>query len=99
MNEGEQINTFNTTMDNIFRHVVIGAEFILNEHISVLGGYNHLRRKDLKPEQSGGFSGISLGFDLNIKAYEFVYAMGGYHVAGNNHSLSLSVNLSEITTK
>ena len=95
----ETLNSFNATVDNIFRHVVIGAEIILNDHLSVLTGYNHLRRKELKPENGGGFSGISLGLDLNIKAFEFVYALGGYHMAGNNHSFSLLANLSEIRSK
>lgn len=99
MTEGEEINDFNTTMDNIFRHVVIGAEFILSDNFSVLGGYNHLRRKELKPESTGGFSGFALGFDLNINAFEFVYALGGYNTAGNNHSISLSANLSQIRSK
>lgn len=99
MAEGEEMNTFNSTADNVFRHVVIGAEFVLSDNFSVLGGYNHLRRKELKPETGGGFSGISLGLDLNIKAFEFVYALGGYHIAGNNHSVSLSANLSEIKSK
>lgn len=97
--EGEEINSFNTTVDNAFRHVNIGAEIILSENFSILAGYNHLRRKELKPENGGGLSGISLGLDLNIKAFEFVYALGGYHMAGNNHSISLAANLSEIRTK
>jgi hypothetical protein len=99
MTEGEEISSFNSAVDNTFRHVNVGAEIILNENFSILAGYNHLRRKELKPEIGGGFSGLSLGLDLNIKAFEFVYALGGYHVAGNNHSISLSANLSEIRTK
>lgn len=99
MTDGEEINSFNSALDNTFRHLNIGAELIINENIAVLTGYNHLRRRELKPESGGGFSGISLGIDLNIKAFEFVYALGGYHIAGNNHSFSLSANLSEIRTK
>ena len=99
MTEGEEINSFNSVVDNAFRHVNIGAELILNKNIGILFGYNHLRRKELKPDNGGGLSGISLGLDLNIKAFEFVYALGGYHPAGNNHSISLSANLSEIRTK
>lgn len=99
MLEGEEINSFNTAMDNIFRHLVIGTEFILNENFSVLAGYNHLRRKELQPDAGGSFSGFALGLDLNINAFEFVYALGGYHTAGNNHNISLSANLSEIRSK
>ena len=99
MTDEEEISSFNSALDNGFRHVNIGAELIINKNISILAGYNHLRRRELKPANGGGFSGLSLGLDLNIKAFEFVYALGGYHMAGNNHSLSLSANLSSIRTK
>ena len=98
-NEGEEINTFNTTLDNMFRHVVLGAEIILNDHLSILAGYNHLRRKDLRLESTGGFSGFSLGTSITVKAFQLVYAFGGYHVSGNTNTFTLSANLSEITTK
>ena len=99
MNEGEEIETFNNVMDNIFRHVVIGAEIILNEHFSLLAGYNHLRRKDLKLDNIRGFSGFSLGTALSFNAFEFVYAFGGYHVSGNTNTFTLAANISQITTK
>lgn len=99
MGEGEAINNLNTAVDNIFRHLVFGAEIILKEQFSVLLGYNQLRRSELRQEDSAGFSGISVGFELNIKAFEFVYALGGYHVSGNNNQFTLAANLSEITSK
>ena len=99
MNSGEEINSFNTALDNFFRHFVIGAEIILKEEFSLLAGYNHLIRKDLKQDQGGGLSGISLGFDISIKAFDFTYAFGGYNLAGNNNTFTLAANLSEITTK
>jgi hypothetical protein len=99
MNEGEEIETFNNVMDNIFRHVVLGAEIILNEHVSLLAGYNQLRRKDLKLDNIGGFSGFSLGTALSFNAFEFVYALGGYHVSGSTNTFTLAANISQITTK
>ena len=95
----EEINSFNTSLDNIFRHVVIAAEIILNEHLSLLTGYNHLRRKDLRLGQSGGFSGFSIGTSISVKAFQLVYALGGYHVAGNTSTFTLATDLSQITTK
>jgi hypothetical protein len=99
MGEEEAIDNLNTAVDNIFRHFVFGAEIILKEQFSVLLGYNQLRRSELRQEDSAGFSGISVGFELNIKAFEFVYALGGYHVSGNNNQFTLAANLSEITSK
>jgi hypothetical protein len=95
----EEINSFNTSLDNIFRHVVLAAEIILNEHLSILTGYNHLRRKDLRLEQAGGFSGFSIGTSISVKAFQLVYALGGYHVSGNTNTFTLAADLSQITTK
>jgi hypothetical protein len=97
--DDEEINSFNTSLDNLFRHVVLAAEIILNKHISILTGYNHLRRKDLRLEQSGGFSGFSIGTSISVKAFQLVYAYGGYHVAGNTNTFTLAADLSQITTK
>lgn len=86
----------NELADNLMRHVVIGTELIINEHINILFGYNHLRKKDLKLDNAGGFSGFSLGLDIKTKAFELVYAYGGYHVAGNANMLTLSVNMDQV---
>ncbi len=98
MHEDEEINSFNTSLDNFLRHIVLAAEIIINQHVSLLAGYNHLRRKDLKLDNISGFSGYSLGTAISVRAFELVYALGGYHVAGNNSTFTLAVNLSEITS-
>jgi hypothetical protein len=98
-NTGEEINSFNSTIDNVFRHVVLAAEIIVNEHVSLLTGYNHLRRKDLRLDQAGSFSGFTIGTSISVKAFQLVYALGGYHVSGNTNTFTLAANLSQITTK
>jgi len=97
--DDEEINSFNSSLDNMFRHVVLAAEIIINEHVSILTGYNHLRRKDLRLEKSGGFSGFSIGTSISVKAFQLVYALGGYHVSGNTNTFTLAADLSQITTK
>lgn len=86
----------NAFADNLMRHMVVGGELLLNEHIHVLFGYNHLRRRELRLENSGGFSGFSVGMDILAKAFELAYAYGGYHVAGNANMFTLSVNLNQV---
>ncbi len=86
----------NAFADNLMRHVVIGAELIMGKHINILFGYNHLRKKELKLENAGGFSGFSLGLDIKTKAFELVYAYGGYNVAGNANMLTLSVDMNQL---
>ena len=86
----------NTFLDNTFRHIVFGAEILFSKNVHALVGYNHLRRQELKLDSAPGFSGFSVGAVIDVKNIDFVYAYGGYHSAGNSHSFSLNVNLSEM---
>jgi len=86
----------NAWADNIMRHVVFGSELLLNEHINILFGYNFLRRKELKIDSRAGFSGFSLGLAIKAKAFELVYAYGGYHVAGNVNMFTVNVNMNQM---
>ncbi|MEN8249078.1 MAG: type IX secretion system protein PorQ [Bacteroidota bacterium] len=99
MYEEPEIHTLNTTLDNMFRHVVVGAEIIINDHVSILAGYNQLRRQELKLENRGGFSGFSIGTAISIKNFNLDYAYGGYHVSGNTNTFTLSADLSQIKLK
>ena len=99
MFEEPEVRTLNTTLDNMFRHVVIGAEILINEHIALLAGYNQLRRQELKLENRGGFSGFSTGVAVSIKYFDLDYAYGGYHVSGNTNTFTLTADLSQIKFK
>ncbi len=91
--------TTNEFADNLMRHLVIGSELIINQHINILFGYNHLRKKELKIDSAAGFSGFSLGLDIKTKAFELVYAYGGYHVAGNANMFTLSLDMKQLVIK
>lgn len=86
----------NEFADNLMRHVVIGTELLINKHINILFGYNHLRKRELKVDNAGSFSGFSLGLNVKTKVFEFVYAYGGYNVAGNANMLTLNVDLNQL---
>ncbi len=86
----------NKFADNFMRHIVIGSELIINKHINILFGYNHLRKKELKLDDAGSFSGFSLGLDIKTKTFELVYAYGGYHVAGNANMFTLSLDMNQL---
>jgi len=86
----------NQFADNLMRHVVIGTELLINKHINILFGYNHLRKRELKVDNVGGFSGFSLGLAIKTKVFEFVYAYGGYNVAGNANMITLNVDLKQL---
>ena len=80
------------TFDKIFRHIVVGAELLLTKNVNLRFGYNHLVRQELKLEEAAGGAGFSFGLMFRIKAFEFAYSRGGYHVAGGAHSFTLTAN-------
>ena len=99
MFEEPEVKTLNTTLDNMFRHVVIGAEILINNNLTLLTGYNQLRRQELKLENRGGFSGFSFGMALSMKYFNLDYAYGGYHVSGNTSTFTIAADLSQIKFK
>lgn len=82
--------------DRVFSHIVVGTELVLNRNLSLLGGYNHLIRKELRLEQVSGGAGFSYGLLLSVKAFSLGYSGAFYHVAGISHHLGLSVNFSSL---
>jgi hypothetical protein len=84
------------TFDRVFSHVVIGTELVLNRNLSIMGGYNHLIRKELRLGQVSGGAGFSYGLLLRIKSFSLVYSGAAYHVAGISHHLGISVNFSSL---
>ena len=82
--------------DEFARHFVIGTEILLGKNVNVRLGYNHLVRKELSLESKSGGAGISYGFMFKVKAMEFAYSRGGYHVAGGAHHFTLALNTNTV---
>ncbi len=93
---GASTNKKPNVIDQLARHVVIGAEGILSENVQLRFGYNFLRRSELKSESgNSGWSGLSLGAMVNIKRIKLAYTQVFYHAAGSRGILTLESNLSE----
>ncbi len=80
-------------VDKMLRRVNIGTELILNDAIQFQLGYNHLRRQELKLDETAGGAGLSYGFSVGIKRIRFRYARAKYHAAGGANFISLQTNL------
>jgi len=93
--EDQRLYFFNNT----FSHVKIGSEFILSKQVSILLGYNHLLRQEMRLESNVEFSGITMGLHIGVKAFNFSYALGGFHKAGNMHSFSFIIDLEKLIKK
>lgn len=96
---GNEVEQSSNLVDNIFRHAVFSGEFLLGRAVRLRGGYNHLRRQELRSEDRAGLSGFSLGFGLRISriAIDYGYASFGAASAFNNHQFSLRLDLNKRT--
>lgn len=90
---GDPVPVKKNTVDKVFRHVVIGGEFLVGKAGALRFGYNHMRRSELKTAGRGGFSGFSVGVGIHVKRFSFDYAYSGYHVIGGSHAIGLVVGL------
>jgi len=96
-----QPSDFSKGFDNVFRHIVIGGEFLLgkNQNLRLRFGYNHLRRQELSVSSFRSLAGFSAGFGLKIKGIKIDYGLGYHHLAGAANHLSISTSLNKFFKK
>jgi hypothetical protein len=90
---GNEIKPKKRTGDKIARHFVFSTEFLLGKNLRLRGGYNHLRRQELRSEGRSGLSGFSLGVGLRVMRIRIDYGYSNFHAIGGTHHFSLATNL------
>ncbi|MDX2305944.1 MAG: type IX secretion system protein PorQ [Microscillaceae bacterium] len=85
--------------DKLARHVVLGGELILAKGFQINLGYNHLINREMKTNGLGGLRGVSFGFLLKVKAFEFSYARGTYYIGAGRNFLTLTADFNKILKK
>ena len=85
--------------EQIARHLSLGGEFLLHRSFNLRVGYNHLRRKELRPNSGAGLTGFSLGCMINTKPLSVSYTYSGWQSSGGMHFISLNCRLANFITK
>ncbi|MCC7331065.1 MAG: type IX secretion system protein PorQ [Flavobacteriales bacterium] len=85
--------------DELFRHIVIGAEVIPSKSFSVRFGFNVKRRAELGLDDQAGLSGLSWGFGFRVKKFYFSYGSARYHLAGSSNHFSVTTNIGDYYKK
>ena len=86
-------------LDDAFRHIIVGIEFLPMENFYVALGYNHLRRAEMGIQDAAGFTGISWGFGLKLKKFGISYGRASYHVSGGSNHFSVYYKLGKKTSE
>lgn len=99
--EPNEPSAFSVFTDNLFRHIIFNGEFLLGKkgNLRLRGGYNHLRRQELRVSNFRGIGGFSGGIGIKINRFRIDYGFGAWHLAGSNHHISFSTNLNEFRKK
>ncbi len=82
-----------TFVNNLVRHVVIGAELFPESGFSLRFGFNFKRANELKLHSIRSFSGINAGFGIKIRRFKLNYAFSKYHPIADTHTFSLVFDL------
>ena len=96
--EEQEDSDLSLFIDNLFRHINFGGEFLLgkgeSKPLRFRMGYNYMKSKEMSVQPYRTFAGFSFGFGFSIKKINFDYAYSIYHFAGGSSHLSISTNLS-----
>ncbi|KAA9338315.1 type IX secretion system protein PorQ [Hymenobacter busanensis] len=97
--DGQQKTAKKSTGDKIARHFTVGGELLLGKGLNVRVSYNHLRRRELRLDNTSGGAGLAFGVLLKVSKYQFEYTRAYYHVSGATNYLTLARNIDELFTK
>ena len=99
--EPREPGKFGESVDNAFRHVVFGGEFLIGqkENFKLRIGYHHQRRKELSVVNLRSLAGFSAGVGLRLKSFVIDYGFAVYHQAGSTKHLGLRIHIDQLMGK
>lgn len=86
-------------VSNLFRHLVIGAEYAPSEKFFIGIGYNYKTRSDMSTYARNFISGFSVGAGFNVKAVGASVAIAQPHTGATTFMLNLSLNIAEFINR
>ena len=78
-------------LENMMRHVILGAEIIPHKNLYFSAGYNYQRRRELQIKSNVSTVGFSWGFGIRTTLLDIEFGRATYHLAGSSNHVSLIV--------
>ena len=82
-----------TFMNELLRHVIVGAELFPKSVFNLRLGYSFRRGEELRIVDENNFSGLSFGFGIKFNKLRFNYSHARYSSASNISFLGLQLDL------
>ncbi|OUT97579.1 MAG: hypothetical protein CBB92_08305 [Flammeovirgaceae bacterium TMED32] len=83
-------------LDQIFRYFNFGTALLIGKRVELNLGYNHRQRVAFSVDEMAYGAGLSFGFLLKIKDYEFQFSNAKVHAAATSQYLSIKTNTSAL---
>jgi len=85
---------YNGFVGTLFKHLLIGVEFIPTDNFLLSIGYNYRRVSELNVSQRTLFGGLSAGFSMYVKELRVGASFSKYHNSGSSLQMTLSMDMS-----
>ena len=97
LGEQPKDSPFKTRVDNVFRHLNFGGEFLFGkkENFRLRMGYSHLRHQEMTVPNLRSIAGFSGGLGLKISRFRVDFGYSSWHLAGSSVHFGVSTNLGE----
>ncbi len=82
-------------VDNLFRHLIFGVEYLPTDRIYIGLGYNYKTRTDMKTSKRNMLSGFSIGGGIKVRMFGIGVALSQQHTGATTLMFNLSTNLYE----
>jgi hypothetical protein len=92
----ETTDNSNNLSQKIFKHLLLGVEFVPSNRFLLSLGYNYRRVSELGIDQRTSFGGFTAGFAFNVKNTRVGASYAKYHTAGSSLQLTYSMNLHKV---
>ncbi len=86
-------------LENMMRHLILGAELIPHKNFYFCAGYNYQRRKELEVDSRVSTVGFSWGFGINSSLLNIELGRATYHLAGSSTHLTVILKTGNIYKK
>lgn len=89
----EKENEVSGFLDNMFRHVQFGVEFVPSKYFYLAAGYSWKQNREMQVSDAFSLAGLSYGFGLNYRQFRLAYSRCEYHKYGSPNYVSLLIKL------
>ena len=80
-------------LNNLFRHLIVGAEIFPENSFNVRVGYNFKRGEELKIIDQSNFSGLTFGFGMKFNKLQLNYSYAKFSSAANTSLIGMIIDL------